>query len=106
MNAQNDYWKECLASSFDEHGVTVTKEQLAAIAGDVAMGNECYGMAFHTPENPLSCELRDAKAALKKEIEKVICRTCNGRGRITTQGPCHSSNSQCWKCCGEGKHAP
>lgn len=63
-------------------------------------------MAFYQPESPIIGELADAKRALRAEQEKVICRVCNGHGRITSQGPYHSSNSQCHKCNGDGKHKP
>lgn len=101
--SRNQYWEECIASSLDEHGITVTSEQITAIAADIAGAHECYGMAFYTPENPALSELREAKAELQKEREKVVCRPCGGRGRIITPGPYHSSDSQCCKCNGEGK---
>jgi hypothetical protein len=101
-----NYWEECLAESLDEHGVTATKEQLALIAKDVAGAHECYGMSFHQPENPLVRELDVTRAALKREQEKVGCKVCKGSGRIISHGPYHSSNSQCDKCHGEGKHQP
>jgi len=108
MSAQPrfDYWEECLAQSIEEHGVTVTREQLTAIVRDVEGAHDCYGMAFHVPENPLIGELQRARAELKTEREKVFCRTCDGRGRLISAGPYHSSDTQCWKCGGEGKHAP
>lgn len=103
---QFKYWEECLAQSFEEHGVSITPEQLAAVTRDVEGGHECYGQAFHTPEHPAVEELSRVRAELKAERELVHCETCNGRGRITTQGPYHSSNSECWRCRGNGKHKP
>ena len=103
-----EYWEECLASAFDEHGVSATPEQIKAIAEDVKVSHENYGMAFYSPPagEHLRRELDEANRKLRAEREKVRCRECNGRGRIITPGPYHSSDMGCWKCHGEGRHAP
>lgn len=46
MADTNDYWEECLDSSFSEHGIAATPEQLKAIAEDVQVSHENYGMAI------------------------------------------------------------
>lgn len=97
------YWEECLSSSFEEHGIIASKEQIEAIASDIQISHENYGLAFHVPENPLINELRKVKEELKKEKEKVICEKCKGRGLITSNYGTFTSNSQCSKCRGEGK---
>jgi DnaJ-class molecular chaperone len=103
-----DYWQECVAQSLDEHGVTATDEQINAIASDIEGAHENYGMAFYQPSGPSQSErdLKEAQRKLRAEQEKVTCRECKGRGRIILNGPYHSSNSECHKCRGEGRHAP
>lgn len=102
-----DYWKECISIAADECGLSLTDEQLECIAGAVEGGYENYGMAFGYDciPNPLQSENDRLIRELRKEKEKVLCETCNGRGRIITQGPYHSSDSECWKCRGEGRHS-
>ncbi|MFA4826581.1 MAG: hypothetical protein WC593_15640 [Methanoregula sp.] len=101
-----DYWEECLAESFEEHGVVVTPEQLTSITKDVAGAFENYGMAYPTPENPLKSELSDLKRELKKEREKVVCPECKGSGQDISYGPSYTAISDCSKCKGEGKVSP
>jgi DnaJ-class molecular chaperone len=105
-DARHEYWKEQVADALHEAGVTATADQIADIAQAMEGAQEGLSLAFYTPENPLAGELRETKAALKAEQELVFCRACNGHGRIQTQGPYHGSNSQCWKCSGNGKHKP
>lgn len=100
------YWEECLSSSFEEHGVMVTPEQLTAIAEDVKNGNENYGQAFYQPENPMIEENKKLAKALAVEKGKIGCLECRGSGRIIENFANRSSNSQCYKCHGEGKHLP
>jgi hypothetical protein len=101
-----EYWKECLSCAADDISLKLTEEQLEYLADAVQGGHENYGMAYYQPENPLIRELRDTEKALKEEREKVSCKSCNGSGRIVTHGPHHSSDTQCWKCNGEGKVKP
>lgn len=56
--------------------------------------------------NPETDRADKAEKELKIERRKVHCRECSGSGRIYTPGPYHGSDSQCWKCQGEGKHLP
>lgn len=103
-----EYWKESLASSFEEHGISATEQQIEAVAKDIQISQECVSLAFHTPlgESSLSIELRKLQDKLRAEKEKVTCKECNGNGILTCYGPVHSSTSSCWKCRGEGRHAP
>lgn len=101
-----DYWAECLESSFEENGISITSSQLSCIAADIEVAHEQYGMAYPTPENPLIGEVSTLKRELETERDKVICRECNGHGSITTHGPIHSATSSCFRCHGEGRHAP
>jgi hypothetical protein len=105
-----NYWREALESSLDEHcpGIALSSEQAEAIAKDLSIAHEQYGMAFHHPEMPILQEMKDLKAKYIKEREKVGCSVCRGRGSITEYfGPLgRSSTDRCHKCNGEGKHAP
>lgn len=70
-----DYWEECLDSSFQEHGVKVTPEQLKAIAKDIQGGHENYGMAFYAPPasdriNDIDREWTERYAALQKDFDR------------------------------------
>ncbi len=101
-----EYWEECLSQSFDEHGISATREQIAAIAIDIEAGRDCMSMAFHVPENPLARELKETQAALAHEQKLIFCETCRGTGRLTSYGGTFQSTSDCWKCRGKGKHLP
>ena len=46
---EQDYWEECIAAGADECDLTLTKEQLSALAESVTGGFENYGMAFYSP---------------------------------------------------------
>lgn len=100
-----DYWQECIAEAFEDAGITATKEQIETVVSWVEGAHENYGMATGSDciPNPLVLENESLKKELTKERDKVICEECNGKGRIITQGPCHSSNSECYKCRGEGR---
>ena len=108
MSAQQDYWTECLECSFDEAGIVATPEQIESVSRDVEVSHENYGMAFYQPSGPsqIEIDLKETRRLLAAERDKIICRDCNGRGRIITQGPYHSSNMHCDKCNGDGRHAP
>lgn len=101
--SRTDYWRDAVSESFEEHGVTATREQVAAVARDMEMARECESQAFHVPENPLLEENKKLRAEVKAEQDKVGCLECNGRGSITTDFGVRSSTSQCDWCNGEGK---
>ena len=104
----SEYWTECICEAFEDAGLTATDEQIATVASWVDGAHEYYGMA-HGHEcipNPLLEETARLTRELKVEREKVHCRNCNGRGRIISYGPSHSSDFDCWICHGEGRHAP
>ena len=63
-------------------------------------------LAFPTPEPPFKRELAELKSALEKERRTVFCKPCNASGRIIEHGPFRSSNSECLKCRGAGRHQP
>lgn len=110
-DARIEYWIEAVQCAFEEAGQwdaikDIPPDKMAEIADALNTSQDCMSMAFYTPENPLIDQNDRLQKALKIERDKVGCLVCLGRGRIETQGPYHSSNSQCWKCHGEGKHAP
>lgn len=104
----SDYWNECISSALDEVDIVATKEQIESIAGDVEVSHENFGMAHghDAIPNPLRTENDQLKNDLRTEREKVLCKTCKGRGSITTYRGTFQSTSQCWKCKGEGRHTP
>jgi hypothetical protein len=103
---KTDYWAECLADSFGEHGVIATSEQIQAVARDVEISRDNMSMAFYVPENPLIGDLKRAEAALKAETALVFCVECQGSGRLQYNSGPWAVNTQCNKCHGNGKHKP
>ena len=102
-----NYWLECVSDACESAGVSVSSDQLRQIADSVKVSHDNYGMAFPIPSgNPMESEVKRLKKLLADEKEKVFCVECSGRGRVISQGPSHSSDSQCWKCRGEGKYKP
>lgn len=101
-----ELWKEFIGESLDEHGVSATAEQVALIARDAQRIAEGLSEHSYRPCDPTVRELAETQAKLKAEREKVVCVLCKGSGRIYSQGPYHGSDSQCWKCRGEGRVAP
>lgn len=108
----DDYWQEAVETSFEEAGIIATKEQIENIAGDMAGSHENYDMAFgydvasQNFSSSQDTEIAKLREELQTEREKEGCNTCNGRGYITENGPCHSATSDCYKCHGEGKVLP
>lgn len=102
-----DYWKTCIEEAVSELGITVTDEQLKDLSEWVEGAHDNYGMAHGHDciPNPLASENRRLAKALEIEREKIHCEGCNGTGRIYSQGPHHGSDTQCWKCHGEGRHS-
>lgn len=98
-----DYWKECVMCAFDEAEITATDEQIKIVSDVMAGAHENIGQAYYVPDNPLIAENKELTRKLALERLKVHCIACDGRGRITTQGPHHGSNTECYKCRGEGK---
>jgi len=68
-DTKHNYWLELLSSSFEECGVTATSNQLRAIAEDVMLGHDNYGMAFYSP--PPSDRLQEIKLEYQKKQEKL-----------------------------------
>lgn len=103
-----DYWNECISEAFDEEGIVATPEQIDNVARSVEVAHENYGMAFghDAIPNPLLADNQRLERELKTERDKVLCRECNGHGRIIINGPVHSYDSECTRCRGEGRYLP
>ena len=61
-------------------------------------GNDC-GLAAAKKN-----EIAELKKQVQAERDKIQCKPCGGKGYIVEYGPCHSSESTCWKCRGNGRH--
>jgi len=109
---RDEYWRECVAIGAEECGAKLTAEQIDCIAGSVQGGHENYGMASgddvasSNRYADLESALERERDAVRKERNKVLCSACKGRGRIYSAGPYHGSDSECWKCRGDGRHDP
>lgn len=64
---QLDYWKECISQAAEDCGLTMTDEQLVAIAAAAESGHEHYGMAFYSP--PASDRLGDIEKEWKAKLK-------------------------------------
>lgn len=117
MSAQSEYWREAVMEAFE--GIDrfdlvndLTKEQLDDIGEALATSAEHQSMAFgwDVASANRHADIQRTEDNLRKEIRrernKITCRSCNGTGSITSHGPYHSSTSQCFKCHGEGRHDP
>ena len=91
-----------------EDARSATPEQIAAVARDIEVSYDSYGLAFPTPSgpSPLVEELKRTEELLAQERAKIMCPTCGGRGRIVSVGPYHSFVSECYECRGEGRVDP
>lgn len=100
----SDYWIDAVGEAFDVAKLDATTEQIATVARWMESAHECHSSA-HGGEcipDPMRLENERLSRALKIEQSKVVCRECNGKGRIVTPGPYHYGNSPCHKCNGEG----
>jgi hypothetical protein len=68
-----DYYKECLADSLEEHGVTATPEQVAAIATDIWHARDMEAESFGDLciPNPLQTEMGERDRRHKQELSRV-----------------------------------
>ena len=101
-----DYWIECISEALDEAGITATDDQICLVALWAEGAHDQYSMAYGHDciPNPVKLENEKLKKELKIEQEKILCKECNGLGRIITYGPVHSADTECSKCRGEGRH--
>ncbi|ASW06254.1 hypothetical protein [Rhizobium sp. 11515TR] len=111
---RTEYWEEaigqalCEIEKFD----LFTSDEIKELGEALAISAEHQSMAFgwDVASSNRAADLRREEDSLRKELAreraKIICRSCNGSGYITTPGPYHSSTSQCFKCHGDGRHDP
>lgn len=100
------YWREAIEYIFDAHEIVVAPDKLDAIAHDLAGAEEEKHQFSYVPENPLVGEVKELKAKLKDEREKVVCRSCNATGEMHTYGGTFMSSGPCFDCRGEGYRKP
>ena len=103
-----DYWRIFAEEVPAEMGLNLTPEQIDYLTDALkgAAENEGLFTGRDCIPNPQTLEVGRLEKVIQDERLKVHCRECDGTGRIITLGPCHSSNSGCWKCNGEGRHLP
>lgn len=64
-----DYWKECISLGAEECGLSLTDEQLGALAESAKGGHQYYGMAFYSP--PQSERLDDIEREWKAKMKRL-----------------------------------
>lgn len=104
----SEYWKDTILEAFDDAGIKATDEQVNTVASWVKGNHENYGMAHGHDHitNPDKEEIKNLRQALKREQRSEHCHECSGSGRLTSDGPSHSFNTECHKCRGRGKVYP
>lgn len=102
------YWRASLENILDEIGIVLTAGQFEELVEScdsaASMQWEATG-GEHIP-NPIELEAKRLTKELEHERSLVHCKECAGSGRIITYGPHHGSDTECWKCRGQGKHLP
>lgn len=64
-----DYWKECISLGAEDCELSLTDEQLCALAESVMGGHENYGMAFYSP--PPSERMSDIEDEWKAKLKRL-----------------------------------
>lgn len=104
----SDYWETCIKEAFGEYEIKATDEQVNNVIEWVEGAHENYGMS-HGHECIADTDIQEIERLqkeLKTEKDKVHCEKCSGQGRIISLcGSSHYSNTECWKCRGEGRHS-
>lgn len=100
-----DYWIDGIAQAFDEIGIVATQEQIKFVADAAEGAHEVYGQVhgYECIPNPIQEENERLKRELRKELDKVLCDICMGKGELVSLGPVHAAISTCWKCRGAGR---
>lgn len=107
-----DYWKECIQEAFESAGLTATPEQVDEVASWAEGAHDNYSQALGHDvvaanyQGEKDAKIEALQRSLEAEKDKVHCRECDGRGRIIENFGSHSSNTECWKCRGEGRVSP
>jgi hypothetical protein len=61
-----DYWRECISIAAEECDLTLTDDQLDALAEGAKSGHEHYDMAFYSP--PASDRISDIEDEWKRKL--------------------------------------
>ena len=77
ISVYQEYWRECIANAFEEHGITATLEQINAVGDDCESAHDNYGMAFYQPppSDRLAVIQEEAQRkydALKREFDSYV----------------------------------
>lgn len=102
-----DYWQIVVEEAFDDAGINATKDQIVTVTNWVESSHDNYHVSQgHPPSGShRDSEIVSLTRELEKERSKVHCEECNGHGRIEgSLGGVRWTNTQCWKCNGEGRH--
>lgn len=102
----NDYWREAFMTALEDAGVDFPdSEAIDRGARSLMIAHDQVGMAFGYDciPDPRETEIKDLKRKLTIEESKVVCPECKGKGRLYSQGPHHGSDTECFKCRGQGK---
>ena len=84
-----EYWEETLSDAAQECGLTLTPEQLTALAEAAQSAHECYGMAFYTPpssdriaviERECKQKVESARAEANRMRDNFVKNVCKRRG--------------------------
>lgn len=85
-----NYWVECIACSLDEHGVKATQEQIEAIAADVEVSHENFGMAhgYDCIPNPLHAEIAERDERIKRIEKERDCAELDFKKNVAMRHNC------------------
>lgn len=64
-----DYWRECISIAADECDLTLTSDQLDALAESAKSGHEHYDMAFYSP--PASDRISDIEREWRRKLAEL-----------------------------------
>lgn len=104
---KKDYWIETVASSFDEHKITATLEQISSVAADIQISHENIGLAFYEPASDGGkSEIEKLKKQLSDERSKETCNECKGKGGWNVSFGTFTSPTTCHRCQGTGRVLP
>ena len=107
----NDYWRDCVAESFEDAGISASSEQIDTVASWVEGAFENYSLATGAEciPNPQVVEakeyLRKVRAEITKrqewELSTKPCRSCTTTGWVLDGW---GRDAQCQNCSGTGRH--
>jgi len=77
-----DYWEECISEAAEECGLSMTPEQLRAVADAVMAAHDCYGMAFYSP--PSSDRIHAVEQEWQQKCDALECEQATYRHNAET----------------------